>query len=168
MTWEFAAGLVIAFLLMMVGLVGSILPGLPGTPMVFGVAMLHRLYYGDRGSSAYALILLGIIMLVSIAIDFLAGVVGAKKLGATWRGMVGAGVGAFLGIFAGPAGVLIGPFLGAFAGEMMGGRLAAEAGRAGLGATLGLLGGVLGKVICCLMMIGVFFVDLIWRQWRGG
>jgi uncharacterized protein YqgC (DUF456 family) len=61
-------------------------------------------------------------------------------------------------------GIILGPFLGALAFELAGGRHLKEAALAGVGAMLGLLGGALGKLLCCLVMIAIFAVNVIWRS----
>ncbi len=161
MAWEYYTGSGLALLLMGVGLLGSLVPGLPGTPLVFAAAVLHRLYFGDLGASTWVLCILGAIMGISLVVDFLSGLYGAKVMGATWRGMLGASLGVLVGFFLGPAGILVGPFAGAFLGELTGGRESREAARAGCGAVLGLLGGAVGKVACSVLMISLFAVHLL-------
>jgi uncharacterized protein len=102
--------------------------------------------------------------LLSLLCDYLASVLGARKLGATWRGVVGAILGAVFGLLAGPVGVLIGPFLGATALELASGREFKESAKAGLGAFLGLLAGAVGKIACCVAMIGLFTVNVTLRS----
>lgn len=161
-------GFVLTLLAMLVGLAGAVLPGLPGTPLVFVAAIAHRLYFGDKGAAGWVLVALGLMASVSLLLDFLATTCGAKKFGATWRGMVGAGVGAMLGLFFAPVGFLIGPLIGAAAAEMLGGREWREAGKAGIGATLGVLAGTLGKLTCCLAMIGLFVWHVLLRGLSSG
>ena len=161
-------GFVLTLLAMLVGLAGAVLPGLPGTPLVFVAALAHRLYFGDKGAAGWVLIALGLMAGVSLLLDFLATTYGARKLGATWRGMVGAGVGAMLGLFFAPVGLLLGPLIGAAAAEMLGGREWREAGKAGIGATLGVLAGTLGKLACCLAMIGLFALHVLLRVLLSG
>ncbi len=96
--------------------------------------------------------------------DYFTTVFGAKKLGATWRGAVGAIVGALIGIFFNLPGIILGPFLGAMAFEMAGGRNAKESSRAGLGATIGLLAVAIGKVACCVAMMALFTVNVVYRS----
>ncbi|MEO8428592.1 MAG: DUF456 domain-containing protein [Verrucomicrobiota bacterium] len=164
MTAEQIIGLSLALIVMCVGLVGSILPGIPGTPLVLLAAIGHRLYFGEHGASLWIFgILLGLTLL-SIAIDYLASMYGAKKLGATGRGIFGAVVGGIIGLFFSLPGIILGPFLGALAFELAGGRQLKDASLAGVGAVLGLLGGALGKLLCCLMMITAFAVNVIWRS----
>lgn len=164
MTTEQVIGLSIALVLMFIGLAGSILPGIPSTPVVMAAAVGHKLYFGPTGPAWWVLLILGLITALSLVMDYLTAVYGAKKLGATWRGATGAIVGALIGIFFSFPGLILGPFIGAMVFEMAGGREPKEASRAGLGATIGLLAGAIGKVACCLAMMGVFTVNVIYRS----
>lgn len=161
-------GFVLTLLVMLIGLVGAVLPALPGAPVIFVAALSHRLYFGEQGASWLVVALLGVLAGFSMLMDFLATTYGAKKLGATWRGMVGAVVGAMLGIFVFPPwGLLLLPLAGAMLAEMLGGREWREAGKAGLGAAIGVVAGTVGKVACCLGMIGMFALNVLWRRLAG-
>lgn len=164
MTTEQILGLVFALLLMGLGVVGSILPGLPSTPLVFIGALGHKLYFGPAGPDWWVVVAIGIFMVTSLAVDYVASVYGAKKLGATWRGAVGAIAGGLIGLFFSIPGILLGPFIGATAFEMAGGRAWKEASKAGVGATLGLLAGAIGKLACCVAMIFLFTVNVLYRS----
>lgn len=157
------AGLVVALLVMLVGVAGAVLPALPGTPLVFIAALVHKLCFGDRSVAWWVLIILGLLAALSLVVDFLATTYGAKKLGATNRGIVGAMIGAVFGLFFPPLGLLFMPFLGALLGELSGGREWRDAGKAGIGATLGVLAGAAGKLLCCLGMVGLFLISLLWN-----
>ncbi len=162
-------GFVLALLVMLVGLVGAVLPGLPGPPLIFMAALGHRLYFGERGAAWWVIIVLGLIGALSLLLDFLATTYGAKRLGATWRGMVGAGIGAIVGLFIFPPwGLILGPLLCAALAEMLGGRPWKEAGKAGVGAAFGVLAGTAGKVACCLAMIGLFVLQLLYHVLQTG
>jgi uncharacterized protein YqgC (DUF456 family) len=163
MSVEQMTGFFIALVLMCAGLAGSIVPGLPGPPLVLLAAIGHRLYFGQASASTAVLVILVLLTLLSLALDYLASMLGAKKLGATWRGILGAVLGAFFGIFFGLPGIILGPFLGALAFEMAGGREFNEAARAGVGAMLGLFLGALGKLACSAAMIGLFAVS-VWSR----
>ena len=89
--------------------------------------------------------------------------VGAKKLGATWRGIVGAVVGGLVGMFFSLPGIIIGPFLGALVFELIGGYKLKSAAKAGGGAVLGLLAGAVGKFAICVLMMGLFAGNVILR-----
>ena len=154
-------GFVVVLIVMLVGLAGSILPGLPGTPLVFAAAVGHRLWLKDQGASTWVLVVLGLAMAFSLVLDLVATSVGAKKLGGTWRGILGAAIGAIIGLFFPPLGLLLGPILGATLMEAVGGRDWREAGKAGLGAALGFLAGTVGRIACCVAMIGLIVEDVL-------
>ncbi len=156
-------GFLLALLVMLLGLIGAVVPALPGTPLIFLAALGHKLWLGERSISWWVVALLGMVSLLSLATDYLATVYGAKKMGATWRGAVGAVLGAMLGLLWLPFGLLIGPFLGATLLEMVTGREWKQAGKAGLGATLGFLAGTVGRVAAALGMIGLWVLLALWQ-----
>ena len=164
MTTAQIVGLILALLVMGVGVAGSILPGVPSTPLVLIAAIGHKLYFGPMGAAWWVLLILAAFTVLSLVMDYVASVYGAKKLGATWRGAVGAIVGGLIGLFFSLPGILLGPFIGAFLFEMAGGREWREASKAGVGATLGLLAGALGKLACCVAMMVLFTVNVIIRS----
>ena len=168
MTTEQIIGLTIALVIMSVGVLGSILPGLPSTPLVLIGAVGHKIYFGETGVGWLVMTLLAGLTVLSILMDYLATLAGARKLGATWRGTTGAIVGCLIGMFFSLPGLILGPFLGATAFELAGGRPWQESGRAGVGATLGLLAGAIGKVACCVAMMGLFAVNVIYRSLSVG
>jgi uncharacterized protein YqgC (DUF456 family) len=163
-TAEQIIGLSLALLLMCGGLAGSVLPGIPSTPLVLVVAIAHRIYFGAHGANNWVLGILLIFVVVSLVMDYLASMIGAKKLGATWRGVLGAVVGGLIGIFFSLPGIILGPFLGAMLFEMIGGREFRAAARAGIGAMLGLFVGAIGKLACCVAMMVLFAVNVIFRS----
>ncbi len=164
MTTEQIIGLSLTLLVMLAGLIGSLLPVLPGTPLMLVAAIGHRLYFGAASASNLVLgVLLGL-TLASLVFDFLASVLGAKKFGATWRGAAGAVIGGIIGLFFALPGIIIGPFLGAMLFEMLDGREYKKAAKAGLGAFLGLLLGIAGKFSIGVMMIILFATNVILRS----
>ncbi len=167
MTWDQVIGLVAALLLMTVGTVGSVVPGVPTSILLMVAAVGHRLYFGSHGPDTLILVIIGLLMAFSMVTDHLAGMVGARKLGATWRGVTGALLGTIIGLFFGLPGLLLGPFVGAVLLELTGGRRWKEATRAGLGATLGLLLGAVGKLACCLASMALFTVNVVLRSGAG-
>lgn len=148
-------------LIMSVGVLGSLLPALPSTPIVLGAALVHRLYFGEASATPLVLGLLSGLTLFALLLDYLASIYGAKRLGATWRGMTGAVLGAIVGLFFNLPGILLGPFVGAAGFEMLGGRRSEEALRAGVGAVLGIFVGALGKAACCLAMMTLFAFSVV-------
>ena len=164
MTPEQIIGLGLALLAMLLGLIGSILPGLPGTPLVFLAAVGHRLYFGQASVSNLVLGVLAGLMVVSLLLDLAATALGAKKFGATWRGAVGAVVGGLCGLLLVFPGIILGPFIGALLFELLGGKEFRAAANAGAGATLGLLLGIIGKVALTVVMAGLFAANVILRS----
>jgi uncharacterized protein len=163
-TLEQGIGLGLALLVMGAGTIGSMVPAVPGTPLVLAAAIVHRLVFGAHSANTTVLLIMGALALVSFGLDYLATFLGAKKLGATWRGMVGAILGTLVGFFFSLPGLILGPFLGAALFELMGGRKWKEAARAGAGAVLGLLLGAIGKCACCVAMMALFTVSVILRS----
>ncbi len=164
MTTEQIIGLVLALLVMCLGLVGSVLPGLPSTPIVLLTGFGHKLYFRESGPAWWIIGVMAAIVLTSLLVDYAASVYGAKKLGATWRGMAGAIVGGLVGLFFNLPGILLGPFIGAVLFELAGGRDWRESSKAGVGATLGLLAGAIGKIACCVIMMTLFASNVIFRS----
>jgi uncharacterized protein YqgC (DUF456 family) len=157
------AGLVLALLVMLVGVIGCVVPGLPGTPLVLGAALVHKLVFGPNGAAWWLLVVLALFTGLALVADYVASVYGAKRLGATWRGALGAILGGVAGLFFLPIGILVGPFLGAFLLELAGRRHWKDASKAGAGATLGLLVGAAAKVAASIAMILVFAVNVLYR-----
>jgi len=154
-------GLALAVLVMGIGLAGCIVPGLPSTPLVLLAAIGHKIYFGPEGVTWVVLVIMTAITLFSLVLDHLASIYGAKRLGATWKGVVGAVGGGLIGMLFGLPGILLGPFAGALLCELAGGRTISDSSRAGLGAVLGLLAGALGKLACCAAMMVLFAADVV-------
>lgn len=88
----------LTLLIMLVGWAGALLPGLPGTPLIALAALGHRWILGDNGAATWVLLTLIVVAVFSAALDFAAASYGAQRLGATWRGMMGAAIGGLLGL----------------------------------------------------------------------
>jgi uncharacterized protein YqgC (DUF456 family) len=157
-------GLIVALSVMLCGSVGSMVPGIPGTPLVLAAAVGHRLCFGATGPNNWVLAVLVLLTLISVGLDYVASVVGAKKLGATWRGILGAIIGGFVGLFFSVPGIILGPFLGALLLEFAGGRDLKPAAKAGMGALLGLIVGAAGKFAICVAMMLLFAANVIYRS----
>jgi uncharacterized protein YqgC (DUF456 family) len=153
---------VLAGVLILAGLAGTILPALPGVPLVFAGMLLAAWANGFRDVSVWVIVLLGVLTLVSLAVDFFASLLGAKRAGASTKALWGAGIGTFAGLFFGIPGLLLGPFLGAVAGEMSGGREWREASKVGFGTWLGIVVGTALKLALAFGMLGIFVLALLW------
>ncbi|HEY4645445.1 MAG TPA: DUF456 domain-containing protein [Steroidobacteraceae bacterium] len=146
----------IAAVLVLVGLVGTFLPALPGVPLVFA-GMVLAAYAGEFSRVGRStLIVLGLLTIFALLVDFLAVSLGAKRAGASRAAVVGAAVGTLIGLFMGPFGVLFGSFAGAVGGELLATGKAQHATRVGFAAWLGLLLGTLFKLALTFAMIGIF------------
>ena len=155
---ELWIGYGIVLLIMFIGVMGNLIPGIPGTPLILAGAVGHQLYFAGQGSVGWGWVaVLAAFGLLALGLDYLATLIGAKKLGATWKGMVGAVLGVIVGVFVfPPIGLIVGPFIGAMGFEWAFGREARESAKAGVGAVLGLALGVLGKLICSVVMMALF------------
>ena len=168
MTTEQIIGLALALLVMAIGLLGILLPGLPSTPFILAPAILHRLYFGEASATFLVLGIMIGLALFSLGLDYITTLYGAKRLGATWRGMLGAVLGALVGLFFSLPGILLGPFIGAALFELAGGRRTEDAIRAGVGAVLGIFVGALGKAVCCIAMMTLFAYSVVHASLAAG
>jgi uncharacterized protein YqgC (DUF456 family) len=146
----------LAIVLVIVGLVGVVLPALPGTMLIFAGLLLAAWADGFTRVGVVTLVIIGIIGAASYGVDFVAAALGAQKLGASKRAMAGAALGTFLGLFLGIPGLIVGPFVGAVAGELTAHRDWKRAGKAGLAAWIGFAIGTAVKVGIAFAMIGIF------------
>lgn len=148
-------------ILILVGLAGTVLPALPGLPLMFA-GMLLAAWVGDfREISVWVVVLLGVLTVLSIVVDLLATLLGAKRVGASRWAMVGAAIGTFAGLFFGIPGLLAGPFVGAVAGELISGKEWRDASRTGFATWLGLAIGAALKLALAFAMLGIFALALL-------
>lgn len=148
----------LAILLIIVGMIGALVPVLPGTVLVFGGMVLAAWADGFTRVGIPTLVVLALITAVVYVIDFMAGIYGVEKTGASRRAVIGAALGTVVGLFFGLPGLILGPFVGAVAGEYTVRRHLAGAGRAGAGAWLGLALGTAAKIALNFVMLGIFLV----------
>src|SRR5690349_9401095 len=150
-----------AIVVMALGLIGTVIPILPGTTIILAAAVIHRVVLGaDRSLGWSALIALLVLTLVTYAIDAAASYLGAKRFGATKWGLIGCAAGALAGLFFGLLGLFLGPVIGAIVGELIGGKKIVNAGLAGWGTFLGSLGGLIAKLFIGLIMIMIFLMNV--------
>ena len=150
-----------AIVVMALGLIGTVIPILPGTTIILAAAVIHRVVLGAGRSVGWsALVAMLLLTLLTYAIDAAAGYLGAKRFGATKWGLIGCAAGALAGLFFGLLGLFVGPVIGAIAGELIGGKKVVKAGRAGWGTLLGSLGGLIAKLFIGLIMIVIFLMNV--------
>jgi hypothetical protein len=152
---------VLAALLMLGGLAGSVLPVLPGIPMVFGGIWLAAAIDGYRHLGLWWLLIIGAIGAIGVIVDFVASTLGAKRVGASPRALWGAAIGTLVGMFFGIPGLLFGPFIGAVLGELASGTSVLRSAHVGVGTWLGLLFGTLLKLVLSFLMVGLFGVAML-------
>lgn len=152
----------VVLLIMMLGALGTILPVIPGAPLIFLAALGYGFFENFEKVNVTILGVLFFLMVVSLVVDYFAGVVGAKKYGATRYGAWGSFLGGIVGvvIFSIP-GLLVGPFVGAVVGEMVGGKKTDQAFKVGLGTVFGLAGGAFFKFVLALAMIIIYVSVLV-------
>jgi uncharacterized protein len=152
--------LALGIILMILGIIGCLVPVLPGPPLNFlGILALHFTKFGHF--TGWTLITFaGIAIAVSI-LDFLVPVWGTKRLGGSKYGTRGAAIGLIVGIFLGPAGIIAGPLLGAFVGEMIFRDDFSYSLKAGIGSLIGFLTGVGLKLVASLIMTFYFVRAII-------
>ena len=147
---------VLAVALVVVGLIGTVLPALPGAMLIVAGLVVAAWADGFSRVGVWTLVVIGAIGAASYLVDFAAAALGAKKFGASPRAMVGAGLGTLAGLFLGPVGIIFGPFVGAIIGELTVHRDMAKVGKAGLAAWIGFLLGMAVKVGIAFLMIAIF------------
>src|SRR5256886_15861679 len=151
----------ITIVLFAVGLIGTIVPVLPGTTIILAAVVIHRLMLGPEKSVGWRILsILVVLTLATYALDFLGGYFGAKYFGATKWGTVGAILGALVGLFFGILGLFVGPVIGAVAGEFIGGKRMIDAGRAGWGGLLGNGGAMVAELNIALEIGSSFLIDV--------
>lgn len=138
-------------LLIVGGIIGSIVPFLPGPPLAYVGLLLQQLRSDPPFTVKFLLIWAGITILVSV-LDYFIPLYGTKKFGGSKYGMWGCTIGLFAGIFFPPWGIIAGPFIGAFVGEIIASNQSDQALRAALGSFIGFLFGTLMKLIACVLM----------------
>ncbi len=152
---------ILSGILILIGMLGTVLPVVPGIPLAFA-GMLLAAWAGDfKEISLVTVIVLGILTAASVAVDFFASLIGAKRAGASKLAMLGGALGGLIGFFIlNIVGLIIGPFIGVVAVEMFRGKTAREAGKIGLGTWIGMAIGMALKVGLAFTMLGIFLFAL--------
>ncbi|WP_290373102.1 DUF456 family protein [uncultured Parasutterella sp.] len=150
-----------AVLLMGAGILGTVIPMIPGLPMIFAGAWLAAFIDHYDKINVWVVVLLGVLMLFGLAVDWIAQTMGAKKAGATKLGIVGSLIGTFVGIFTGLWGLIFMPLLGAAIGEFIDHQDMLRSGKVGFATWLGMIIGTVVKLALAFTMIGVVIADIL-------
>lgn len=146
--------------LILIGLAGTVLPVLPGTLLVWGGVLLGAWIDDFTRVSVGTVVFISVLALFAWALDFVAGLLGAKRAGASKQALIGAAIGTVVGLFMGLVGVLFMPLVGATVGEYWAQKSQHRAAKVGLATWLGLMVGMLAKVVLSFVMVGIFLVAL--------
>ena len=142
---------ILAGLCMLLGIIGSIVPGLPGMSLAY--AGLWIAQATERVDFSWQMLLIwGLVTIAVQVLDYVVPAWGTKHYGGTRFGVWGSTIGVFAGLWFGAVGVIIGPLVGAVIGELISGKEWQQALRAGWGSFLGILCGTIIKLICCGLM----------------
>lgn len=162
MEWQ----IIVAILLVVAGIAGTVLPMLPGVPLVFAGLLLAAWHGGFDQVSILTMVIIGVIAGLAWAVDFFASIVTAKKVGASKYALWGAGIGAVVGIAGGIVGLIIGPAIGAIIGELISHKnttkqaiskeATTKATTVGIAAGLGFVLALAIKIVLVLTMLAIF------------
>lgn len=148
----------------MAGLVGAMVPALPGIPLIFGGIWLAAGADQYRHLSLWWLLGIAFVGVVGMTMDLLAGAFGAKRVGASPRAVWGAVLGSLIGLFFGLPGLLLGPFLGALLGELTAGNSILRATHVGVNTWIGLIFGTMIKLVSSATMVTLFGAGWWWNR----
>jgi uncharacterized protein YqgC (DUF456 family) len=151
---------VISAVLVLAGLAGTVLPLLPGTLLVWAGLLLGAWIDDFTRVSVLTVVIITLLAALAWALDFVAGLMGAKRAGASKLALVGAAVGTIVGIFMGLVGVLFMPLVGAAIGEYWAQKDQQRAAKVAFATWLGLMLGMVAKVVISFVMVGIFLVAL--------
>lgn len=162
--------IIIAVVLAIVGFLGAIIPGIPGTPLSF-IALLLLFFIPEMKYTTVFILVMGFLCAVITVLDYVIPIYGTKKLGGTKMGVRGSTIGLIvsilvlplLGVVIGPfgiGGIILGPFVGAYIGEIMAGN-SENAFRSAIGSFLGFLAGTFIKIIYGIVVIVYVSKDVI-------
>ncbi len=151
---------IVAVLLIVLGLIGTVLPALPGTLFVLAGIVLGAWIDDFALVGSTTLIIIGILAVLAWGLDYAAGLLGARRVGASREALIGAALGTFAGLLMGIVGVLFMPLVGAAIGEYVARRDERNALKVGAATWLGIIAGLLAKVVISFVMVGIFVVAL--------
>lgn len=154
--------ILLSVVLIMLGMAGTLFPALPGLPLMLGGFLLLAWTDQFQHLGSTALLIMTVITVLGLAIDFVAGLLGARMTGASKQALWGAFIGSIAGLPLGLPGVILGPLLGAAIGELLARRDAWQAGRVGLGTLAGFLIGTVAKLGCAFAMLATAIFAWFW------
>lgn len=154
---------IFSLLIMIAGLSGIIFPIIPSTPLIWLGILVYAVFDGFKSITWLLLLIFAALAALSLVLDYFAGIIGARKFGATKWGVIGSIIGSLGGFMAGGIiGLIMGPFLGAVLFEILFGNDLRTAFKSGIGTIAGFLGGAISKLVIGIIMIGIFIWKAFW------
>ncbi|MDK4649644.1 DUF456 family protein [Kingella kingae] len=153
--------IILAIALLLVGAAGTIYPVLPSLPFMLAGAWLLAFAQQYEVISSTALWLIAVLCALGMAMDFVAGVLGAKYTGASQTALWGAFIGGLSGLVLGIVGIIIGPLLGAAIGEFVARRDILLAGKVGIGTFVGFIIGTVVKIGAALTVLLICLANYV-------
>ena len=153
--WILCVALIVA------GLAGTVLPVLPGTVVVWAGIVLGAWIDDFQRVGTTTLVVVTVLAALAWVLDYVAGLLGARRAGASRQALLGAAIGTVVGLFMGVVGVLFMPLVGAALGEYLARKDQHRAVRVGVATWLGIMLGLLAKVVLAFVMVGLFVAALL-------
>lgn len=147
---------VLAAVMVLIGIVGVVLPALPGVPLIFAGLLLAAWTDDFQRVGWIALTVLGLLTVLSLVVDVVSTTAGAKRVGASSKAIWGSIIGTVAGLFFMPIGLFVGPFAGALLGEYWHEKNLGRATKVGFGTWLGIMLGMAFKLGLAFTMVGLF------------
>jgi uncharacterized protein YqgC (DUF456 family) len=147
--------------LILAGLAGTVLPVLPGTLLVWGGVVLGAWIDDFTRVGVTTLVVVTVLAVLAWGLDYVAGLMGAKKVAASKLALLGAAAGTVVGLFMGLVGVLFMPLVGAAAGEYLARKDQTRAVKVGVATWVGIMVGLIAKVVLAFIMVGIFLASLL-------
>jgi uncharacterized protein YqgC (DUF456 family) len=159
MAWVY----ILVGLFLLIGLIGSVLPFLPGTLLIWVGAFIYAWATDFDTVGTAQLLILAFLTALAYGVDYVAGALGVKKIGGSRWAMLGATLGAVVGVFFGPLGLILGPIIGAVTAELARSQEIQASLQSGVGSALGMLAGAVARFSLAVIMVGLF----LWWIWVG-
>lgn len=157
-----AIAITITLIAMLLGIIGTMLPFVPGIPLIYMAMIAYGWYEGFNIISAEYLVIMGILVILAVIADHLSPLIGVKYFGASRYAMIGAIIGFLVGIiFFPPFGMIVGALAGAVLGEYFELEDWQQALKAGLGSVAGFVSGILFQIAIALVMTVSFVIKIV-------
>lgn len=163
MPWSMLGVWGLTLCLLLVGLVGSVVPLLPGPVLIAVAGVVHTLLRPESGMGLWGFIIMAVLLILSFVLDFVSGAVGAKWFGASRWGVAGVFLGGIVGMFFMPFGLVLGPLFGGIVFELLFAKKQLQpAAKSAWGSVLGTGVGMVLRLLIAMAMIATFFIDALW------